>query len=172
MKNLEIIQGYWPEMDIDDHDYSLCSHAMYGVADFPAFVDKMNKITRKTCYLLMRIPTPDGVMAKAALRVWGQPYDSPNFPVAFNAMLQMGMSPNVLIENTGLWKPWRNESLEEALYEIKRRLIILETTEYDDFLMDLLKKKFSEGRGHLCLAKGCEFGTDLLEHKIEKWRFG
>ena len=158
VKNLEIIQGYWPEIDIKKHDYSLCSHAMYGVADFSSFIHKMDDVTRKTCYLLMRIPTPDGLMAKAALEVWGQPYDSPNFPVAFNAMLQMGMTPNVLIENTGLWKPWTSETLDDALYEVKRRLIILDENKYDDFIMALLKENLKEKDGLYLWPKGVSSG--------------
>ena len=158
VKNLEIIQGYWPEIDIEDHDFSLCSHAMYGVADFASFVQKMNAVTRDTCYLLMRIPTPDGLMAKAALEIWGQPYDSPNFPVAFNAMLQIGMNPNVLIEDTGLWRPWTNQSLEEALHEVKRRLVILDCDDYDDFLLNLLKENLKEKDGEYIWPKGVSSG--------------
>ena len=82
-------------------------------------------------------------MAEAATRIWGHPYDSPNFQVAYNVLLQMGIFPNVLMENTGLWKPWVSASLEDALSEMKRRFGLGPVGEYDDFLMELLRRRLT-----------------------------
>jgi ubiquinone/menaquinone biosynthesis C-methylase UbiE len=105
LHNVAVVEGAWPEVEVEPHDLALCAHAMYNVADFPTFIRRMEAVTRRICVLLLRAPTPDGVMAEAATRVWGQPYDSPNFQVAYNALLQMGIFPHVLMEDTGLWKP-------------------------------------------------------------------
>jgi 2-polyprenyl-3-methyl-5-hydroxy-6-metoxy-1,4-benzoquinol methylase len=146
--NVEIVQQTWPEAQVEPHDFSLCSHAMYGCPDFPAFVWRMVEVTSRTCFLLMRAPIKDGVMAEAAMRVWGQPYDSGNFQVAYNAMLQMGLFPNVLMEDTGLWNPWTSASFDEALAEVKQRLCLGEDSEHDEFLADLLHRrlKYEDGR--------------------------
>jgi hypothetical protein len=61
-------------------------------------------------------------MAKAARRIWGHPYDSPNFHVAYGAMLQMGIYPHVFMGSPDQWDPWTSASLEEAVAEVKRRL--------------------------------------------------
>jgi len=61
--------------------------------------------TRRTCFLLLRAPTIDGVRAEAARHIWGQYLDSPNFTIAYNVLLQAGIYANVLMENTGFWKP-------------------------------------------------------------------
>ena len=53
--NVEIIQGPWPESEMEAHDFSLCSHAMYGCSDLTAFVHAMTKATRRTCFMLMRM---------------------------------------------------------------------------------------------------------------------
>jgi hypothetical protein len=81
-------------------------------------------------------------LAEAAMRVWGQPHDSPNFQVGYNAMLQMGLFSNVLMEDTGLWEPWTNSSLEEALAEVRRRLGLsdVEHSDHDEFPEDLLRR--------------------------------
>ncbi len=141
--NVSIVRGAWPGVQVDSHDFSLCSHGMYGCADFPAFVSHMQQATRRTCFLLIRAPTMDGIMAEAAQRVWGHPYDSPNFQVAFNALLQMGIFPNVMMADSGLWDPWTSANLEEAMNEIKRRLGLGPVSEHDSFLMELLQRRLA-----------------------------
>jgi len=146
--NVEIIQGPWPESEMEAHDFSLCSHAMYGCSDLTAFVHAMTKATRRTCFMLMRAPAHDGTMALAALRVWGQPHDSPNFQVAYNAMLQMGLYPHVLMGAPDLWEPWENDSLEAAMEEVKHRLGLGSASEHDAFLRNLLESRltFRDGK--------------------------
>jgi precorrin-6B methylase 2 len=143
IENVRIVRGSWPDASVPVHDFSLCSHAMYGYPDLPAFVRRMMEVTRRTCFLVMRAPTNDGLMAQAAQRIWGQPYDSPNFQVAYNALLQMGLFPNVLMEDTGFGEPWTNASLEEALEVVKRRFGLATPSEHDEFLEELLRRRLT-----------------------------
>ena len=108
----------------------------------------MTKATRRTCFMLMRAPAHDGTMALAALRVWGQPHDSPNFQVAYNAMLQMGLYPHVLMGAPDLWEPWENDSFEAAMEEVKHRLGLGSSSEHDAFLRNLLESRltFRDGK--------------------------
>lgn len=152
--NVDIVQQKWPEAEVEPHDFSLCSHAMYGCPDFPAFVWRMVEVTSRMCFLLMRAPIKDGVMAEAAMRVWGQPYDSANFQVAYNAMLQMGLFPNVLMEDTGLWDPWTSASFDEALAEVKQRLCLGQDSEHDEFLADLLHRRLEYEGGRYVWPRG------------------
>lgn len=154
LTNVSVVQGRWPEVAVEPHDVALCSHALYGVADFRAFVERMEAAARRRCYLLLRIPLPDSVMAKAAKQVWGQPYDSPNFQVAYNALMQLGIFANVLIEDTGLWDPWVNDSLGEALCEVKQRLDLIDDDTHDAFLRDLLARHLSEENGQVVWPRG------------------
>jgi len=139
IRNVEIRQDSWPEAVVEEHDISLCSHAMYHCADFPAFVRRMDEITRRCCLILMRAPLPDGVMAEIAREVWGQPHDSPNFHIGYNILLQMGIFANVLMEDTGPWKPWTNTSIEEALADVKRKLGLMGDDNYDAVISRILQ---------------------------------
>ena len=143
VSNVEILDGSWPDSAVPPHDFSLCSHAMYGCPDLPAFINAMVEATRKTCFMLLRAPDRDGVMAEAAMRIWGQPHDSPNFQVAYGVMLQMGLRPNVLMEAPGNWGPWTSASIDEALSEMKRRFGLDESTEHDAFLLELLNTRLT-----------------------------
>ncbi len=147
IKNVDIVQGEWPDVTVDAHDYSLCSHAMYGYPDLPVFIRRMAEYTRNTCFLLLRAPSPNGIRSEAAQHVWGQPLDSPNFTIAYNILLQMGIYAHVQMENTGLWKSRTNGSLEEAFRSMKRFLGLNATDEHDDYLRKLLQRRLSLKNG-------------------------
>jgi SAM-dependent methyltransferase len=150
LDNVTVIEGAWPEVAVAPHDVAFCSHALYGVADLPSFVRGMEAVARARCYLLLRVPTPDGVMAEAAEHVWGQPHDSPNFQVAYNALLQMGILADVQMEDEGHWTPWTSDSLADALGNVKRRLGLPDPSEHDAFLRGLLARRLRrEGDAYL-----------------------
>jgi hypothetical protein len=146
--NVDIVQDSWPDVDVDRHDFSLCSHAMYGYPDLPEFIRKMEMCTANTCFLLLRAPTLSGVRSEAARHIWGQPLDSPNFTIAYNILLEMEIYANVLMEDTGLWNPRTSRSLEEAFQRLKRYLGLDENNAFDDYLRRLVEQKlaFANGR--------------------------
>ncbi|BBO83856.1 class I SAM-dependent methyltransferase [Desulfosarcina ovata] len=156
--NVTIVQGSWPDVDVDAHDFSFASHSMYGVADFRAFVEKMIRVTRQTCFLLMRVLYTDTIMARAATKIWGQPYDSPTFQVAYNALMQMGIYPDVIMEAEGGWDPWSHDSIDEALGEVKRRLTLLDDPSHDRFLRSLLEKSLARENGRYVWPAGNRSG--------------
>jgi 2-polyprenyl-3-methyl-5-hydroxy-6-metoxy-1,4-benzoquinol methylase len=143
ISNVSVVQGSWPDVTVEPHDYSLCSHAMYACPDLAAFILRMASCTRRMCFLLLRAPSLDGVRSEAARRIWGQPLDSPNFTIAYNVLLQAGIFANVLMENTGLWKPRTSASLEEALISMKHFMGLDESGEHDEYLMELLHRRLT-----------------------------
>jgi len=148
VRNVEIILDSWPEAEVGPHNFSLCSHSMYGFPDLPAFVHSMTRATKNTCLMLMRAPSHDAIMAKAAMKIWGHPHDSPNFQVAYSALLQIGLYPHVLMGDPDQWPPWTSASYEDALAEIKRRFALESRPDHDAFLLDLLKSRltFRDGK--------------------------
>ena len=147
--NVEIIDGLWPVHGIESHDFSLSSHSVYGCEDLPHFIRTMNDATKNTCFMLLRAQDHDGILAKAANRIWGQPYDSPNFQVAYNAMLQMGIFPNVIMEEKGMWPGWLNKDYEEAFDRVRSRFGVEKDSDHDYFLRTLLKKHLKEADGKI-----------------------
>lgn len=146
ISNVTTVQAAWPDAEVAPHDFSLCAHAMYGALDLPAFVRRIEQVTRRACFMIFRAPSADGVMAEAARRVWGHPYDSPNFQIAYNVLLQMGIRANVCFEEAPGWPPWTSATLDEALNDVKRRLM-LNTAEHDRFLLDLLQRRLHQEDG-------------------------
>jgi hypothetical protein len=93
-------------------------------------------------------------MAVAAQKVFGQPYDSPNFQIAYNALLSMDIYPNVVMEAYGTWPSWKHDSLEEALEEVKSRLDLVDSQEHDQFLRDLLESNLDNTNGQVVWPVG------------------
>jgi 2-polyprenyl-3-methyl-5-hydroxy-6-metoxy-1,4-benzoquinol methylase len=141
--NVTTVQGTWPDVPVEPHDFSLCSHAMYGCLDFSAFVARMVACTRRMCFLMLRAPTLDGVRAEAAQHLWGHPLDSPNFTIAYNILLQMGICANVLMEDTGLWEPRTSANLQDALSDMQRHFGLNGNGEHDEYLMELLRRRLT-----------------------------
>ena len=152
--NVEVVAAPWPDAPVESHDVALCSQAMFGFADFPAFVRSLERVTRHHVFLVVRAPVMDGIMAEISQRVWGQPYDSPNFQVGYNALLQLGIFPDVVMEDTGLWEPWSSASPGEAVAEVKRRFGLAEPCEHDAFLHDLMERRLTAVDGRYEWPRG------------------
>lgn len=149
INNVEIVNRFWPIPDFEPHDFTLASHSVYGCEDIRGFISAMTEATSDRCFMLLRAPDHNGLMSMAANRIWGYPYDSPNFQVAFNAMLQMGMFPNVLMEEKGMWPGWTNNSFDEALERIRSRFGLEKGSEHDPYLLSLLKTRLKETDGKI-----------------------
>jgi ubiquinone/menaquinone biosynthesis C-methylase UbiE len=145
--NIRIVEGDWLEAGVGAHDFSLCAHAMYGAADLQFFVGKMHALTRRTCFMIIRVIPPQGVLAEAARHVLGNMHYRPHFSALYNALLQMGLCPSVLMEDTGLHFPWVSASLEEAVEKMKYHLRVEGETQHDRYLSDLAQRRLVQQGG-------------------------
>lgn len=152
--NVDVIEGSWPEVKVEMHDFSLSSHSMYGCRDLPYFIQCMIEATRNTCILIMRVPVKGSVIEEACRHIWGHSLDSPNFIIAYNILLEMGIHANVLMENSGRWKRWAHDSLEEALADVKSRFGLMDNDEYDAYLLDLFKRRLTYEDGRYVWSPG------------------
>jgi len=154
LANVTVVEGKWPEAQVPVHDLVFCAHALYGMRDFVALARSLEAVSRHLVVLVMRAPLPDALMAQIATRVWGQPYDSPCFQVAYNALLQMGIFPNVQMEDSGLWRPWTNATLEDAFAEVKRKLGLNGPSEHDAHIREQLERNLAYEDGQYVWPRG------------------
>jgi len=82
------------------------------------------------------------------MHIWNQPHDSPNFTLAYNILIQMGIYANVQIEKSDKWYSTKSESFYEAFTNLKIRLGLHASSTYDDYLQDLLRRKLVEQEGY------------------------
>ena len=156
--NVEVVNGKWPEAETGIYDFTLCSHAMYGISDFQAMVEKMNKTARNTCFLLIRAPLLSDPLAQISQAVWGQPNDSPNFSVAYNALQQLGIYANVLFEENPHPHPRIFESPEMAFQEIKKRFHLSDESKFDPLIRRILSENLQQVGNTLVLNMAVKVG--------------
>ncbi len=160
--NIETVLGDWATVELEPHDYVLSSHAVYTSPDIVACARKMERLARKACYMVMRVPRHDGVIGVLSRRIHGCWHDSPNFIVGYNALLQAGIYPHVVMEESG--RHWQNGTLEEALSRAKRHLH-LQGGEQDEMVMEALKER-------LTLRDGRYYWPDWMRSALVWWRPG
>jgi precorrin-6B methylase 2 len=69
-RNIEIVEGTWPEIAVADADLCFCAHAIYAARDFEAFVGKMDDTAKEKCILIIRterLATARGAMSQMKL---------------------------------------------------------------------------------------------------------
>jgi len=146
-KNISIMEGRWPDVSPPPHDFSLCANVIYSIPDLEAFVRKTVAVTRATCFFIIRVIPPDSLLAEAAQLVFGHIHYRPHFGIFYNALQQMGIFANVLMEDTGLRFPWQSPSLENAVEKMKHQLCIDNDQQYDHLLLALAERSLKRQNG-------------------------
>lgn len=164
LDNVDIISQTWEDAIPSMHDIVLCAHGMYGSPDLAAFVGKMERFSRKRCYLALRLPPADGIMAELSLKIHGCRHDSPNAVIAYNALYDMGIHANVLVDNEMVY--WVDTTLEDAFKRAKRHLR-LETSEttHDKLINSTLTRRLS-------FSKSVSVWPDGMRSALLWWSLG
>ena len=139
LKNVQIVPTSWDEATVESHDVTVCVHSIYFNPDFSSFIHKLERHTRKTCYLAMRLPPADGIIGELSYAIYGRFHDSPNAIIAYNALYTLGIYANVLVENNVL--QWVNKTYEDAFIRAKRHLGLQSSTKYDKLIQDTLNRR-------------------------------
>jgi len=160
LNNVECIQATWEEAVVEPHDIVVCAHAVYSSTDLAAFVHKMEKYARQTCYLALRLFASDGIMSELSRAIYGHPHDSPNFIIAYNALYSMGTYTNVLVEDSTYH--WTSPDIDAALARAKRHLYLGTNTQYDELIRHTLDRR-------LAYRNGCYLWPDGMRSALIWW---
>jgi SAM-dependent methyltransferase len=150
--NIKIIQSRWEEAQVETHDIVVCAHAMYLSPDLALFVHKMEQHAAKTCYMAIRLPPVDGILAELSNAFHGCTHDSANAVVAYNALYSLSIYPNIQVEKDIHY--WINDSLEEAFTRAKRHLHLESTGDYDGLIRETLAKRLVFSNNHYIWPDG------------------
>lgn len=148
LERIAIISSTWETADVPVHDVVLCFHAIYSSHDFAAFVRKMQTHARRRCYLGIRHFHVDGIMQELSARIHGTRHDSPNFVVAYNALYQMGIYGNVLMED--FRRTWADATLDSAFARAKRHLHVEGDAMYDGLIRETLERRLERAGDSYC----------------------
>lgn len=162
LQNVTIVQSAWEQAQLEAHDAVVSSHSMYGASDFAALVRSLQRAARKYCFLAIRLTSFDGVMGELCRKVRGHSHDSANAVIGYNALLSMGIYPNVLVEP--VVRHWQDESHEAALLRARRHLLLTDAdTRWDGWIAETLDQR-------LVLADGVYHWPDWMRSALIWWK--
>ncbi|MBI4188710.1 MAG: class I SAM-dependent methyltransferase [Chloroflexi bacterium] len=141
LSNIQIVAATWQEAAVEPHDVVICAHAMNASPEFAGFVHKMENHARERCYIALHIPPHDGIINELCLAISGRRYDSPNAIVAYNALYELGIYANVLVEE-GI-ALWENDTIDEAFARAKRHLRLESSTAHDELIRNTLVRRLT-----------------------------
>jgi hypothetical protein len=150
--NITVVEAAWQDAEVGPHDVALSSHAMYSSPDLVAFVAKMERVARRLCALVLRVPNHDGIIGQLTHRIHGRWHDSPNFVLAFNILLGTGIRPNVMMEPEV--RRWTDDTFEDAVVRARRHLRLGEATAHDDTIRAVLRQRLVAREGRLVWPDG------------------
>jgi SAM-dependent methyltransferase len=136
---IDIINKTWEDADIGIYDFVISFHAIYMSADFESFIHKMEAHAKKRCYLGLRYFPIDGIIQELSSKLYNTRHDSPNFIIGYNALYQMGIYANVIIEET--WHRWTDETIETALNRAKHHLHLENDRTFDNLVRETLERR-------------------------------
>ena len=151
-RKIELVDSTWEAAETDVCDMVICIHAMYSSPDFTAFVKKMEAHARRSCYMRVRYFPIDGIIQELNQKIHGTIHDSPDFIIAYNALLQMGIYADVFMEE--MRRDWRNDSSEAAFARAKHHLHLENDKAHDELITATLKRRLSFNDGLYCWPDG------------------
>jgi hypothetical protein len=83
----------------------------------------------------------NGIIQELHRKIHGYPHDGPNFIIAYNALYQMGIYGNVLMEE--LQHRWIDTTLDNAFERAKRHLHLRGSTGHDELIRETLKRRLT-----------------------------
>jgi FkbM family methyltransferase len=139
--NVDFVQSRWEDAEVGMHDIVTSAHSIYMSLDFAAFVHKMEAHARRRVYIAMRHFPIDGIIQELSIKIYGNRHDGPNFIIGYNALYQMGIYANVLMED--VQHRWTDATVEDAFARAKRHLHLEGNAAYDDLLRETLKRRLT-----------------------------
>ncbi len=136
---IDFVIATWEDANIGMYDFVISFHAIYMSADFATFIRKMEAHAKRRCYLGLRHFPIDGIIQELAIKIHGTRHDSPNFIIGYNALYQMGIYANVVIEDAR--HSWIDEIPETAFNRAKRHLHLENNRDYDSLIRETLKRR-------------------------------
>ncbi len=139
LEKITIVNSTWEKAQVEIHDVAVCFHSIYASEDFAGFVRRMAAHARRRCYLGVRHFHVDGIMQELSAEVHGTRHDSPNFMIAYNALYQMGIYANVLMEE--FRQTWTDATLDDAFARAKRHLHLQDSSAHDALVRSTLERR-------------------------------
>jgi len=127
---VRIVPASWPEADVPDCDVAIAAHVLYGVREIGPFLERMDAVARRACFLLLAFRHPSSFISPFWERLHGMPrLPLPGALECLNALYQLGIPAQLSLAPVTNRFSYADE--HEALADLRWRLRVPATQEYD-----------------------------------------
>ena len=116
--NMTVVASTWEDAEVAPADLVICSHVLYGVADAPAFIAKLERSARERVFIMLResdLPHPAAAIRERLEGGVGPPM--PRFRDLFMLLMQIEIAPDVKF--LSYQSVTRYANLDEALVDAR-----------------------------------------------------
>ena len=127
---IEVLSGAWPETPVRPVTVAFASHVLYGVREAGPFVQAMDAIAERACFLALAVQHPSAFISPFWERFYGEPrLPLPGALECLNLLHQLGIPAQMAL----VPRPGRVSftSRDEALADLRWRLRMAPTPEND-----------------------------------------
>ncbi|MFI5282741.1 MAG: class I SAM-dependent methyltransferase [Candidatus Dormibacterales bacterium] len=120
-ENMTVIASRWEDAEVAPADIVICCHVLYGIADAPTFIDKMQRAARERVFVMLR--ESDLMHPTALIRAKTAGSSSPP-PPRFSDLFMLLVEMGIMADVTFLRYPFvaRYADMEEALADCRAML--------------------------------------------------
>lgn len=159
---VRVVPDGWPEADVPPCDVAISAHVLYSVREIAPFLERMNAITRRSCFLLLAYRHPLSFMSAFWERFHGAPRKPlPGALECLNALYQLGIMAHLTLITSPSGFSYTNE--HEALADIRWRLRFPADAERDRAIIAAIGQLLDRG------ADGSLTPRDLPQHRAVIW---
>ncbi|HXF50590.1 MAG TPA: class I SAM-dependent methyltransferase [Dehalococcoidia bacterium] len=141
LRNIDIVEGAWPEVDAPPADVAICSHVLYPIYDIVPFLRKLDA-SATWCFVYLRV---DPIVTDLGLwqEFHGEPLvDQPTHADALDVIHELGIAPNVTVFRLDARRSFA--SWDEAVEQALRSVCVPDTPENRSRLAELLRTRLRE----------------------------
>lgn len=121
LTNVRVVPASWPEADVPRCDVAIAAHVLYSVREVGPFLERMDAIARRACFLLLAYRHPLSFMRPFWERFHGAPrLMLPGALECLNALYQLGIPASLTLIPAPSRFSYADE--HEALADIRWRL--------------------------------------------------
>jgi SAM-dependent methyltransferase len=147
--NGRVVAAGWPEADVPDCDIAIAAHVIYGVPEIQPFLERMNAVARRGCYLLLAFRHPTSFASPFWHAIHGEVrLPLPGALECLNALYQIGIAAQLTLVPIDARIQFDDE--ESALSDLRWRLRIPPDPDRDARLRTLIREQFEQlPNGHI-----------------------
>jgi Methyltransferase domain len=151
--NGRVVAAGWPEAEVPECDIAIAAHVLYGVREIGPFLERMNQIARRGCYLLLAFRHPTAFAAPFWQAIHGEErLQLPGALECLAALFQLGINANLTL--IPIDARMQYPDVESALIDLRWRLRIPPDSARDQHIRNLIEMHFEQLPGGAIAPRG------------------